>query len=157
VRNIPPVIFHPLQPFPASFFITHEISSPSSSSHRQSCLPREFTFHPFFSTTKVTPRFALIHWIFLMPATPLPECRRYLPVLCFPRPGTWLLCFRKFWGVLCKISKVFFNSNQWTSTFHRILYEVHKNTKSVLFDSLGQNSQVYVMILSWRSLRCGLG
>jgi hypothetical protein len=47
--------------FPASFFVTHEISSPSSSSHHQSCSSREITFHPFFFTTKATPRFALIH------------------------------------------------------------------------------------------------
>jgi hypothetical protein len=33
MRNIPPAILHPLQ-FPTSFFITHGISSPSSSSHR---------------------------------------------------------------------------------------------------------------------------
>jgi hypothetical protein len=31
-----------------------------------------------------------------MPVTRLPEYRRYLPVLCFPWPGTWLLWFRKF-------------------------------------------------------------
>jgi hypothetical protein len=61
--------------------------SPSSSSRRQSCSSREFTFCLFFSTTKATPRFALTHWIFLMPVTPLPEHRRYLPILCFPRPG----------------------------------------------------------------------
>jgi hypothetical protein len=35
--------------------------SPSSSSHRQFYSPREFTFRLFFSTTKATPRFALIH------------------------------------------------------------------------------------------------
>jgi hypothetical protein len=45
----------------ASFFVTHGTSSPSSTSHRQSCSPREFIFHPFSSTTKATPRFALIH------------------------------------------------------------------------------------------------
>jgi hypothetical protein len=60
VRNISPVIFHPLQ-FPASFFVTHEISSPSSSSHRQFCSLREFTFRLFSSTTKATPRFSLNH------------------------------------------------------------------------------------------------
>jgi hypothetical protein len=38
----------------ASFFVTHGISSPSSTSHRRSCSPREFTFHLFSSTTKVT-------------------------------------------------------------------------------------------------------
>jgi hypothetical protein len=54
VRNIPPVIFHPLQPFPASFFITHGTSSLLSTSHRQSCSPQEFTFCLFFSTTKAT-------------------------------------------------------------------------------------------------------
>jgi hypothetical protein len=59
VRNISPVIFHPLQ-FPANFFATHGISSPSSTSRHQSFSPRDFTFHPFFSTTKATPRFALI-------------------------------------------------------------------------------------------------
>jgi hypothetical protein len=57
VRNTSPVNLHPLQ-FPASFFVTHGISSPSSSSYRRSCSPREFTFHLFSSTTKVTPRFA---------------------------------------------------------------------------------------------------
>jgi hypothetical protein len=41
--------------FPASFFVTHEISSPSSSSRRQFCSPREFTFRLFFSTTKACP------------------------------------------------------------------------------------------------------
>jgi hypothetical protein len=60
MRNTSPTILHPLQPFPASF-VTHGISSPSSTSHRQSCSPREFTFHPFSSTTKATPRFALTH------------------------------------------------------------------------------------------------
>jgi hypothetical protein len=60
-EEYPPAIFHPLQPFPANFFDTHGISSPSSTSHRQSCSSREFTFHPFSSTTKATPRFALIH------------------------------------------------------------------------------------------------
>jgi hypothetical protein len=43
------------QPFPANFFVTHETSSPSSTSYHRSCSPREFTFHPFFSTTKVCP------------------------------------------------------------------------------------------------------
>jgi hypothetical protein len=47
--------------FPASFFVTHEISSPSSSSYRQSCSSRKFTFRVFSSITKATPRFALIH------------------------------------------------------------------------------------------------
>jgi hypothetical protein len=61
VRNTSPVILHPRQPFPANFFVTHGISSPSSTSHRQPCSPREFTFHSFFFTTKATPRFALIH------------------------------------------------------------------------------------------------
>jgi hypothetical protein len=60
VKNTSPVILHPLQ-FPASFFVTHEISSPSSSSRRQFCSLREFIFHLFSSTTKATPRFALIH------------------------------------------------------------------------------------------------
>jgi hypothetical protein len=36
-------------------------SSSSSTSHRRSCSPREFTFRPFSSTIKATPRFALIH------------------------------------------------------------------------------------------------
>jgi hypothetical protein len=49
------------QPCPASFFANHGVSSSSSFSHHQSCLPREITFRPFFSTTKATPRFALIH------------------------------------------------------------------------------------------------
>jgi hypothetical protein len=53
----PPPTTNPL----ASFFVTHGTSPPSSSSHRRSCSPREFTFHPFSSTTKATPRFALIH------------------------------------------------------------------------------------------------
>jgi hypothetical protein len=54
-------IFHPRQPFPANFFVTHGTSSPSSISYHRSCSPREFTFHLFFSfTTKATPRFALI-------------------------------------------------------------------------------------------------
>jgi hypothetical protein len=62
VRNIPPAILHPLQLIPpASFFVTHGTSSPSSTSHRQSCSSREFTFRLFFSTIKATPRFALIH------------------------------------------------------------------------------------------------
>ncbi|PUZ41724.1 hypothetical protein GQ55_3G335100 [Panicum hallii var. hallii] len=56
VRNNSPVILRPLQ-FPASFFVIHGISSPSSSSHRQSCSPREFTFRVFSSTTKATPRY----------------------------------------------------------------------------------------------------
>jgi hypothetical protein len=60
VRNIPPAIFHPLQS-PASFFVTHGTSPPSSISHRRSCSSREFTFRLFSSTTKVTPRFALTH------------------------------------------------------------------------------------------------
>jgi hypothetical protein len=60
VRNTPPVTLHPLQ-FPASFFITHGISSPSSTSHRRFRSSREFIFRPFFSTTKATPRFALTY------------------------------------------------------------------------------------------------
>jgi hypothetical protein len=60
MRNTSLVILHPLQ-FSTNFFITHGISSPSSSSHCQSCSPQEIHFHPFFSTTKATPRFALIH------------------------------------------------------------------------------------------------
>jgi hypothetical protein len=57
----------PLRPFSthynplASFFVTHGTSPLSSSSHHRSCSPQEFTFHPFSATTKVTPRFALIH------------------------------------------------------------------------------------------------
>jgi hypothetical protein len=31
-----------------------------------------------------------------MPVILLPEHRRYLPILYFPRPGIWLLWFRKF-------------------------------------------------------------
>jgi hypothetical protein len=69
VRNTSRAILHPLQ-FPASFFVIHGISSSSSFSLRRSCSPREFTFHPFSSTTKATPRFALIHRIFLIPAIP---------------------------------------------------------------------------------------
>jgi hypothetical protein len=59
VRNTSPVILHPLQ-FPANFFVIHETSSPLSSSYRRFCSSREFTFRPFYSTTKATPRFALI-------------------------------------------------------------------------------------------------
>jgi hypothetical protein len=55
VRNISPVTFHPLQ-FPASFFVTHGISSPSSSSYRRSCSPREFTFHSFFLYNQSYPK-----------------------------------------------------------------------------------------------------
>jgi hypothetical protein len=83
-------ILYPLQ-FPANFFVTHGISSSLSFSLRWSYSPREFTFHPFFSTTKATPRFALIHWIFLMPPTPLLEYHRYLSILYFPHQG--LNCF----------------------------------------------------------------
>jgi hypothetical protein len=36
VRNTSPVILHPLQ-FPKNFFVTHETSSLSSTSHHQSC------------------------------------------------------------------------------------------------------------------------
>jgi hypothetical protein len=53
-------ILYPLQS-PASFFVTHGISSSSSSSYRRFCSLQEFTFRPFSSTTKATPRFALIH------------------------------------------------------------------------------------------------
>jgi hypothetical protein len=45
----------------ASFFVTHRTSSPSSTSHRRSYSPWEFTFHPFSSTIKATPRFAMTH------------------------------------------------------------------------------------------------
>jgi hypothetical protein len=70
-------IFHPRQPSPTNFFVILRISSSLSSSYRrQSYSPREFTFRVFFFITKATPRFALIHWIFLMPATPLPEYHR---------------------------------------------------------------------------------
>jgi hypothetical protein len=74
-KTTPSAIFHPRQPFPTNFFVTHGISSPSSTSRRQSYSPREFTFRVFSSTTKATPRFALIHRIFLMPVTLLPEYR----------------------------------------------------------------------------------
>jgi hypothetical protein len=60
VRNTSPAILHPLQ-FLTSFFVTHGISSPSSTSHRRSCSSWKFTFHLFFCTTKATRRFALIH------------------------------------------------------------------------------------------------
>jgi hypothetical protein len=43
----PLAIPYPLQ-FPANFFVTHGISSSSSSSYRRSCSSREFTFRPFF-------------------------------------------------------------------------------------------------------------
>jgi hypothetical protein len=73
VRNIPSAILHPLQS--PSKLLHHPLNlsspiSPSfpyrnlitvSTSHCRSCSPREFTFHPFSSTTKVTPRFALTH------------------------------------------------------------------------------------------------
>jgi hypothetical protein len=49
-----------MQPSTADSFVTHGISSPSSTSHRQSCLSREFTFRSFSSITKTTRRFALI-------------------------------------------------------------------------------------------------
>jgi hypothetical protein len=82
---------------PTNSFVNHRISSSPSSSYRcQSYSPREFTFRVSFFITKATPRFALIHWIFLIPAIPLPEYRHYFPVIYFPGPGTWLLCFRKF-------------------------------------------------------------
>jgi hypothetical protein len=62
VRNIPPAILHPLQsPGKLLHLSRTGTSSPSSSSHRRSCSPREFTFCPFSSTTKATPRFALTH------------------------------------------------------------------------------------------------
>jgi hypothetical protein len=60
-ETTPSAIFHPRQPFPANSFVIHGISSSSSFSLRRFCSPREFTFHPFSSTTKATPRFALIH------------------------------------------------------------------------------------------------
>jgi hypothetical protein len=60
VRNTSPVILNPPQSL-ANFFVTHGTSPLSSSSHHQSCSPREFTSHSFSSTTKATPRFALIH------------------------------------------------------------------------------------------------
>jgi hypothetical protein len=47
VRNNSWVILHPLQ-FPTNFFVTHGISSSSSSSYRRFCSSREFTFRPFF-------------------------------------------------------------------------------------------------------------
>jgi hypothetical protein len=50
----PSAILYPLQSL-ASFFVTHGTSSPSSTSRRQSSSPWDFTFHPFFSTTKVCP------------------------------------------------------------------------------------------------------
>jgi hypothetical protein len=91
-ETTPSAIFHPLQLIPpASFFVTDGTLPSSNTSHRRSYSPREFTFRPFFSMTKVTPRFALIHWIFLMPAIPLPEYHCYLPVLVFPDQG--LDCF----------------------------------------------------------------
>jgi hypothetical protein len=46
MRNTSPAILHPLQPFPANFFVTHGISSPSSFSHRRSCSPQEIHFPP---------------------------------------------------------------------------------------------------------------
>jgi hypothetical protein len=42
------------QPYPANFFVNHGISSSSSSSHRQSYSPREFTFRVFSFITKAT-------------------------------------------------------------------------------------------------------
>jgi hypothetical protein len=91
MKTTPSAIFHPQQPFLANFFVTHETSSPSSTSYHRSCSPREFTFHPFFFTTKATPRFALIRRIFLIPAIPLPEYRRIFLFSVFPDQG--LNCF----------------------------------------------------------------
>jgi hypothetical protein len=54
VGIISSAIFYPLQ-FPANFFVTHGISSPSSTSHRRFCSSWEFTFRLFFSITKVCP------------------------------------------------------------------------------------------------------
>jgi hypothetical protein len=45
VRNTSPAILHPVQ-FLTSFFVTHGTSSPSSTSHRRSCSPREIHFPP---------------------------------------------------------------------------------------------------------------
>jgi hypothetical protein len=47
--------------FPASFFVTHGTLPSLNTFHCRSYSPREFTFRLFFSTTKVTPRFALTH------------------------------------------------------------------------------------------------
>jgi hypothetical protein len=72
----------PLRPFSNHYNPRRTSSSPMESHHRRahlyrrSCSPREFTFRVFSFITKATPRFALIHWIFLMPAIPLPEYRR---------------------------------------------------------------------------------
>jgi hypothetical protein len=60
VRNIPPAIFHPLQS-PDKLLRHPRNLVTIEHSHRRSCSPREFTFHPFSSITKATPRFALIH------------------------------------------------------------------------------------------------
>jgi hypothetical protein len=57
----PSTIFHLRQPSPTNFFVTHRISSPSSTSRHQSYSPREFTFRVFSFITKATPRFAPIH------------------------------------------------------------------------------------------------
>jgi hypothetical protein len=62
VRNTSPVILHPVQsPGKLLRLSRTGTSSPSSTSHHRSYLPREFTFHPLSSTTKATPRFALTH------------------------------------------------------------------------------------------------
>jgi hypothetical protein len=45
-------------------------------------------FSPILLHNQGYPKVCLIPWTFLMPATPLPGYRRYLSVLCFPRPGT---------------------------------------------------------------------
>jgi hypothetical protein len=47
-------LFHPWQPSPTNFFVNHGISSPSSSSYRQTCSPREFTFRVLLFITKAT-------------------------------------------------------------------------------------------------------
>jgi hypothetical protein len=60
VRNTSPVILHPLQ-FPGKLLRHPRNLVTIEYSHRRSYSSREFTFHLFSSTTKATPRFALIH------------------------------------------------------------------------------------------------
>jgi hypothetical protein len=72
VRNNSPVILRPLQ-FPASFFVVHGISSPSSTSHCRSCSSREFIFRPFFFTTKIRLLWQRTYEIFQKSAKDVPE------------------------------------------------------------------------------------
>jgi hypothetical protein len=83
VRNNSPVILRPLQ-FPASFFVVHGISSPSSTSHCRSCSSREFIFRPFFSTTKVCPDLLNLS----NAGNSFAGISSLTLVICFPESGT---------------------------------------------------------------------